>query len=326
MDIFQLIQAFADVVTYTVFGISKDSYLAGAVNFFLYDLIKIGILLIIINYTMAITRTFFPIEKVRDILTKRRWFGIDYLLAALLGVVTPFCSCSSIPLFLGFLSAGIPVGVTFSFLISSPLVNESSLYLFPAVFGIQLTLLYNLAGIGIAILGGMLIQKLGMGKYIQPEFLQIGLQKHPATKYKNHTKNFKTLLWTWTNEVLDITKQVFPYVILGVGLGAAIHGFVPENLVMQYLSQKDWYVIPIAVLMGAPLYANSVSIIPVIEAMVGKGIPMGSAIAFMTATVTVSLPELLMLKKLMRWQLLGTFFGITVVGIVLIGVLFNILF
>jgi len=168
MDIFQPIQAFADTVTYNWLNIAKDTYLASAVNFFVYDVVKIGILLVVINYIMAITRYYFPM-KVRDILTKRRWYGLDYLLAALLGVVTPFCSCSSIPLFIGFLSAGIPIGVTMAFLISSPLVNESSLYLFPAIFGLKITVLYNLVGVGISVLGGMLLGKLKMDKYIQQE-------------------------------------------------------------------------------------------------------------------------------------------------------------
>jgi uncharacterized membrane protein YraQ (UPF0718 family) len=172
MDIFKPIQLFADTTTYNWLGLGKDSYLGNSVNFFIYDTIKIGLLLVVINYAMAITRYYFPMEKVRDILTKRRWFGLDYLFAALLGVVTPFCSCSSIPLFIGFLSAGIPLGVTFTFLISSPLINESSLALFPAMFGLRTTLLYNLVGIIVSILGGMLIQKLHVERYVQAELLK----------------------------------------------------------------------------------------------------------------------------------------------------------
>jgi uncharacterized membrane protein YraQ (UPF0718 family) len=326
MDIFKPIQLFADWTTYRLLGLVKDSYLASAVNFFVYDVIKIGVLLIVINYIMAITRFYFPMEKVRDILTKRRWFGLDYLLAALLGVVTPFCSCSSIPLFIGFLSAGIPLGVTFAFLISSPLVNEASLYLFPAVFGLRLTIFYNIVGIFVAVIGGILIQKLNMENYIQPEFLKFKSKKQIQAEYKSQKIPFNVLLKHWTGEAFDITKKVYPYVILGVALGALIHGFVPEDLIVRYLSSKSWYVIPLSTLMGVPLYANSVSVIPVVEALVEKGIPMGSALAFMTATVTLSLPEALMLKKLMKWQLLATFFGITIVGIMLIGWLFNILF
>ena len=324
MDLFAPVQSFADIVTYQWLGIAADSYLAQAVNYFVYDTIKIGILFILINYLMAIIRYYFPIERVRDILTKRRWYGLEYLLAALLGVITPFCSCSSIPLFIGFISAGIPLGVTFTFLISSPLVNESSLYLFPAIFGWKISLLYNLVGIGISILGGMLIQRLKMEKYIQPEFLQFKSKKHVEGKYKNESVPFADLVRLWSKEAMDITKKVFPYVILGVGLGALIHGFIPESLITKYLSIRSWYTIPVATLLGVPLYANSVSIIPVIEALVGKGIPMGTALAFMTATVTLSLPEALILKKVMKWPLLLTFFGITITGIMIIGYLFNI--
>ena len=162
MDIFSPIQKLADAVTFSGLGIVRGTYLGAAVNFFIYDTIKIGLLLVVINYVMAITRYYFPMEKVRDILTKRRWFGLDYLFAALLGIVTPFSSCSSIPLFIGFVGAGIPLGVTFAFLISSPLVNEASLYLFPAMFGMKVTLIYNLVGIGVAVVGGMVIQKLKM--------------------------------------------------------------------------------------------------------------------------------------------------------------------
>lgn len=324
MDIFSPIQSFADVITYQLLAITPDTYLANAVNFFTYDVIKIGILFVIINYIMAITRYYFPMEKVRNILTKRRLFGLDYLLAALLGIITPFCSCSSIPLFIGFLSAGIPLGITFTFLISSPLINESSLYLFPAIFGLKVTILYNLVGMGISILGGMLIQRLNMKKYIQPEFLKFKSRKQVEVKYKNRKVPLNDLVKLWSNEAMDITKKVFPYVVLGVGLGAVIHGFIPQDLITRYLSIRSWYVIPIAVLLGVPLYANSVSVIPVIEALVGKGIPMGTALAFMTATVTLSLPEALILKKVMKWPLLITFFGITIIGIMIIGYLFNI--
>ncbi len=324
MDLFAPVQTLADIVTSQWLGIAADTYLAEAVNYFVYDTIKIGILFILINCLMAIIRYFFPIEKVRDILTKRRWYGLEYLLAALLGVITPFCSCSSIPLFIGFLSAGIPLGVTFTFLICSPLVNEASLYLFPAIFGWKISLLYNFVGIGISILGGMLIQRLKMEKYIQPEFLKFKSKKQVEGKYKNEIVPFKDLVKLWSSEAMDITKKVFPYVVLGVALGALIHGFIPENLVIKYLSIRSWYTIPIATLLGVPLYANSVSVIPVIEALVGKGIPMGTALAFMTATVTLSLPEALILKKVMKWPLLLTFFGITIVGIMLIGYLFNI--
>ena len=323
MSIFHPIQQFADLVTYQFFDITEGSYLGNGINFFIYDTLKIGFLLIVINYIMAITRYYFPMERVRDILTKRNWYGFDYLLAALLGVITPFCSCSSIPLFIGFLSARIPLGVTFSFLISSPLVNESSLYLFPAIFGLKNTIFYNFIGILVSVLGGVLIQKLKMEKFIQPEFLKFKSKKQVESEFETKKVPFKKLLKHWTSEAKDITKKVFPYVLLGVGIGALIHGFVPESLVTKYLSSKTWWSVPVAVLMGAPLYTNSVGVIPVMEAIIDKGVPMGTALSFMTATVTISIPEGLMLAKLMKKQLLLAFFGITILAIIVMGYLFN---
>jgi len=310
MDVFYPIQLLADKISQNL-----------AINFFVYDTIKIGVLLVLINYLMAVTRYYFPTEKVRDLLTKRRWYGLDYLMAALLGVVTPFCSCSSIPLFIGFLSAGIPLGVTFTFLIASPLVNESSLILFPALFGLKTTIIYNVVGIIIAVIGGMIMQKMHLEKYVNSELLKFG--KSVETESEDKKIKLKELLIFWWQEGWKISKSIFPYVVLGVGIGAIIHGFVPSTLIEKYLAIKQWWAVPVATLLGVPLYANSVSVIPIIEVLVKKGIPLGTALAFMTATVTLSIPEALILKKAMKWQLLAIFFGITTFGIMLIGWLFN---
>lgn len=325
MDIFKPIQLFSDLVTYQWFRILPHSYLGDTINFFIYDTIKIGLLLIVINYFMAFTRYYFPMEKVRNILTKRRWFGLDYLFAALLGVITPFCSCSSIPLFIGFIGAGIPLGVTFAFLIASPLINESSLYLFPAMFGMRVTIIYNVVGIVIAMIGGFLIQKLGMEKYVKPELLKFKSRKQVEQENGGTSLPLKELLKYFWDDGINITKNVFPYVVLGVSIGALIHGFVPASLVEKYLSVKAWWTIPLATLLGAPLYANSVSVIPVMEALVKKGVPLGTALSFMTAIVTISIPESMILKKVMRWQLLAAFFGITIIGIMIMGWIFNVI-
>lgn len=326
MDIFRPIQFFADLITYQLLQIAHNSYWGNTVNFFIYDTIKIGLLLVVINYFMAFTRYYFPMEKVRDILLKRRWFGLDYLFAALLGVVTPFCSCSSIPLFIGFVGAGIPLGVTFAFLISSPLVNESSLYLFPAMFGMKVTMIYNVVGILIAMVGGLIIQKLGMEKYVKPELLKFKSRIQVEKENGGTPLSLKELLKYFWEDGMNITKNVFPYVVLGVSIGALIHGFVPASLVEKYLSVKAWWTIPLATVLGAPLYANSVSVIPVMEALVKKSIPLGTAFSFMTAIVTVSVPESLILRKVMKWQLLAAFFGITIIGIMIMGWIFNVLF
>lgn len=323
MDIFYPVQLLANTVTNNWLSLAKDSYFDSALNFFIYDTIKIGILLVFINYLMAITRYYFPTNKVRDLLTKRRWYGLDYLFAALIGVVTPFCSCSSIPLFIGFLSAGIPLGVTFTFLIASPLVNESSLILFPALFGFKTTIIYNIAGIIAAVVGGMILQKLHLEKYVNQQLLKYKSRSDVEAENGGEKIKFKKLISYWWVDGFKITKNIFPYVLLGVGLGAIIHGFVPANFFEKYLSIKSWWTVPLATIIGVPLYANSVSVLPVIEALISKGIPMGTALAFMTATIALSLPEALILKKAMRWQLLVAFFGITTIGIILIGYLFN---
>ncbi len=322
MDIFYPIQFLANIISYGLIGLTEGSFWGSAVNFFIYDTIKIGILLLFINYLMAIIRYYFPMERARDILSKKRWFGLNYLMAALLGVVTPFCSCSSIPLFIGFMGAGIPLGITFAFLISSPLINESSLYLFPAMFGWKVTILYNLFGLTIAVVGGMIIQKLKVEKYIIPELLNFK-SKTQVELDNGGRLPFKKLLSYFWNDGIVITKKIFPYVVLGVGVGAIIHGFVPSSLVEQYLSSDSLWTVPLAVLLGVPLYANSVSVLPIMEALVGKGAPLGTVLAFMTAIVTLSIPEALILKKVMRWQLLAIFFGITITGIIIMGYLFN---
>jgi hypothetical protein len=326
MDIFKPIQLFADLVTYRALNLLPHTYLGDTLNFFIYDVIKIGLLLVVINLFMALVRYYFPMDKVRDLLAKRRWYGLDYLFAALLGVITPFCSCSSIPLFIGFVGAGIPLGVTFAFLISSPLVNESSLYLFPAMFGWNVTIIYNLLGIFVAIIGGLLIQQLGVEKYVKPELLKFKTRKTVEAEHGGNALTFaEQLIYFWSDGI-SITKTVFPYVILGVGIGALIHGFVPSSFVEHYLSSRAWWSVPAATLLGTPLYANSVSVIPVMEALIGKGVPVGTALSFMTAIVTISIPESMILKKVMQWQLLAIFFGITILGIVLMGYVLNLLF
>ncbi len=323
MDIFRPVQLAADTVTYRLLQIPPHSYLGDSVNFFIYDTIKIGLMLVFINFVMAAVRFYFPMEKARDILTKRKWFGLDYLLAALLGVVTPFCSCSSIPLFIGFIGAGIPLGVTFAFLISSPLVNESSLYLFPAMFGMKITLLYNAAGIAISMLGGLIIQKSGLEKYVKTDLLASKTKRRILHGYGGKALPVKELLKYFWNDGMNITRNVFPYVVAGVGIGALIHGFIPSTLVEGYLSTRSWWAVPLAAVLGAPLYANSVGVVPVMEALVKKGVPLGTALAFMTSIVTVSIPEIMILRKVMKWQLLAAFITITLSGAITVGYLFN---
>ncbi len=322
MDIFKPTEIFADFVTYNILHIPSHSYWGNAVQFFIYDTIKIGILLVAINYFMAIMRYYFPIERIRDLLAKRQWYGLDYLLAALLGVITPFCSCSSIPLFIGFLGAGIPLGVTFAFLICSPLVNESSLYLFPALFGMKVTIIYNVIGIVVSIFGGILIQRLQVEKYVERDLLSFK-SRSQVENDRGAPLSFKELLIYFWKEGMAITKQIFPYMVLGVGIGAFIHGFVPHDFVERYFSVKTWWSIPLVTLLGAPFYANSVSVLPVMQAIVEKGVPIGTALTFMTSVVTISIPEALILRKVMKLPLLAIFFGITLLGVMIMGYILN---
>lgn len=323
MDIFKPIQIFSDIITYNLLGIS-DKYWGDAVNFFVYDTIKIGLLLVFINYIMAITRYYFPVEKVRDILSGRKWYGFDYILAGMLGVITPFCSCSSIPLFVGFVGAGIPLGVTFAFLIASPLVNEASLFIFPSIFGIKMTIVYNVLGIIISALAGMIIGRLKFEKSVNPAFLKFKTQKEAVAENGGQKVSLKKRIVIWWKDGIRISKSIFPYVLLGVGLGALIHGFVPRSFVEAYLANGSWWTVPLATILGMPLYANSVSVIPIVEAMTSKGVALGTALAFMTATVTLSIPGLLILKKAMDWKLLSAFIIVTMIGIMIIGYFFNI--
>lgn len=322
MDVFKPIQILVDFITRNWLG-ATSQYWIDAINFFIYDVIKIGLLLVVVNYIMAITRYYFPSEKARDILSKRKWYGFDYLVAALLGVVTPFCSCSSIPLFIGFVSAGIPLGVTFAFLIASPLVNEASLFIFPAIFGLKITLAYNLLGIALSVLAGMMIQKLRVEGSVNPDFVKFKTRSEAVKENNDQAVPLVKKLIIWWQDGMRISKSVFPYVLAGVALGSLIHGFVPKDFVESYLATKQWWAVPLATLIGIPLYANSVSVIPVIEALAGKGVPLGTSLAFMTATVTLSIPGLLILKKAMAWKLLAIFIIVTTISIMIIGYFFN---
>lgn len=323
MDIFYPIQILADAVTVRWLGM-HDAYWGPALNFFIYDTIKIGLLLVAINYFMAVVRYYLPMEKARDIINGRKWYGLDYLLAALLGVVTPFCSCSSIPLFVGFVGVGIPLGVTFTFLVASPLINEASLFIFPSIFGWRMTAVYIGLGILISILVGLVIGRMKLERHVNPAFLKFKTSAEAMKDNKGVAVPLKKRLRIWWQDGMNVTKEVFPYVLLGVGLGALIHGFVPGDFVERHLAGGNLWSVPLAVLIGLPLYANSISVIPVIEALASKGIPLGTALAFMTATVTLSVPGLLILKKAISWKLLSVFVVATSVGIMLMGFFFNV--
>lgn len=290
-------------------------------EFFIYDTIKIFALLIILTHLMSLLRFYLPIEKVRDFLAKHKFYGLDYLLATMFGAVTPFCSCSSIPLFIGFLEAGIPLGVTFAFLITSPLINEVAIALLVSIFGWKVTALYVLAGILIGMIGGFILGRLKMEKYVEEFVWKIKSDK--IKKSEKEKMSFKKEMLLVSAEAFEITRKVALYVLFGVALGAMIHGYVPEGFFEKYLDGAGVFGVPIAVILGVPMYANASGVIPIIQSLVEKGVPLGTALAFMMAIVGLSLPEALILKKILKWPLLGAFFGVVTVGIIIIGYAFN---
>jgi hypothetical protein len=320
MDIFYPFQFIADWLIYYVFNIEKTSHLGASLNFFVYDSLKIIVLLLVINYFMAVVRYYLPIEKLRDFLASRKWYGADYFLASVFGAITPFCSCSSIPLFIGFLEAGIPLGVTLSFLITSPLVNQVAIVLFAGLFGWKITILYVTAGIVLGMVGGFILSKLKLEKYVADYVWDI---KSKKVEIKNNKESFFVLIKTFWQEGWNLSKKIAPYVLLGIAVGAMIHGFVPSGFFEKYITSENLFAVPIATIVAVPMYANAVGIIPIMQSLVEKGIPLGTALAFMMAVIGLSLPEALILKRVMKMKLLIYFFGITTINIIIIGYLFN---
>lgn len=315
---FYPVQLFADWLTYSIFGIAKETVLASAVNFFIFDTIKIFILLAVIIFVVSIIRSFLPPERIRTILSsEKKYFG--NVLASLLGIITPFCTCSAIPLFLGFLEAGVPLGTTFSFLVASPMINEVALVLLFGIFGWKIALLYIVSGLAISILSGIAIGYLKVENLVE-EFV-----------FKSNQKG-KLLLpsLTWNqridyakNYTVGIIKKVWVYIVIGIGIGAWIHGYVPTDFLAQYASADKWYAVPLAVLVGIPLYSNAAGVIPLIGVLTEKGVAIGTSLAFMMAVTALSLPEFLILKKVMKVRLIITFASIVGLGIIFTGYLFN---
>ncbi|MFH1012495.1 MAG: permease [Candidatus Peregrinibacteria bacterium] len=296
--------------------------LASSLHFFIDDTVKIFLLLLLITHVASLLRYYLPVSALRDFLASHRFYGADYFLASLFGAVTPFCSCSSIPLFIGFLEAGIPLGVTFAFLITSPLINEVAVALFVGLFGWKVTLFYVAAGLGIGMAGGYVLGKLRMERYVEPFVRQACCDKSAAGPAVRGS--FLSVLKIVSRGAFKIVRRVGPYVLLGVFIGALIHGFVPAGFFEEYLSKNNLFAVPAAVIMGVPLYSNATGMIPIVQSLVSKGVALGTALAFMMAVVGLSLPEAIILKKVMKPRLLGAFFGIVTLGIIGIGYLFNV--
>lgn len=319
-----MIQRFADWLVYSLIGLDGTTALGGAVNFFVYDSIKILILLFLISSIMGIVNAYFPIERLRNYLAGHRLYGLQYLLASVFGAITPFCSCSSIPLFIGFVKGGIPLGVTLAFLITSPLVNEVAVAMFLGSFGLQATMVYVVSGILLGCIGGFVLGRMRLEPYLSDWVKHVQAQSEEQTEqWERDNATFTQRLSTIISDAWQIVRSVLIYVLIGIGIGAFMHGFIPEGFFEQYMSRENWYAVPLSVILAVPMYANAAGIVPVVEVFVAKGIPLGTAIAFMMAVVGLSLPEATLLKKVMTWRLISIFFATITLFIILSGYMFN---
>jgi uncharacterized protein len=320
---FEQIQHFADWLIYSLFGIEAETHLGIALNFFVYDTLKILILLFLIVFLMGIINAYFPVERLKNYLNRKKLYGLEYFFASVFGAITPFCSCSSVPLFIGFVQGGIPLGVTFSFLITSPLVNEVAIALFIGMFGIKATIIYAVSGILLGSIGGWLLGKFKLEPLLSDWVKEILEKKYQQTEFEEKNLSFRQRLPEISQSAWDIVKSVLLYVVIGIGIGAAMHGYVPENFFHQYLGSGEWWTVPLAVIVAVPMYANAAGIVPVIQVFVAKGVPIGTAIAFMMGTVGLSIPEATLLKKVMTLQLITIYFGVVTAFIIVSGFLFN---
>ena len=322
---FDWLQNIADWLVYQIMGLAPESHLGAALNFFFYDTIKILILLFLIVNVMGIVNSYFPVEKIRNFLSRNKLFGLEYLFASTFGAITPFCSCSSVPLFIGFVKGGIPLGVTFAFLITSPLVNEVAIALFIGMFGLKATLIYVSSGILLGMIGGFILGKLKLEKHLSLWVQGVLANAEKEGDLEEEKLTFSKRLPSIFKEALSIIKGVFWYIIIGIGIGAMMHGFIPTGFFEAYISKDNPFAVPIVVILGVPMYSNAAGVLPIIQVFVQKGIPIGTAIAFMMAVVGLSIPEATMLKKVMTWKLIVIFFGVVATCIIISGYVFNLI-
>lgn len=312
---------FADAVL-GLTGLTRQTALGEALHFFLYDTPKVVLLLTGIVFVMGIVQTFFAPERTRSVLAGKR-AGIGNVLAALLGIVTPFCSCSAVPLFIGLLSAGVPLGVTFSFLISAPMVNEVALALLFGMFGWKVAGLYLGMGLLVAIVSGLVIGRLGMEKHLE-DWVQ-AIARGEGVPVQDERLSWVQRFEAGWRHVHEIVGKVWPYVIVGIALGAGIHGYVPEDFMASIMGREAWWSVPIAVLLGVPMYTNAAGVIPIVEALLGKGAALGTVLAFMMSVIALSAPEMIILRKALKPRLIATFAGIVATGVLLVGYVFNLI-
>jgi hypothetical protein len=304
-----------------VAGISRANRFGEALYFFIYEVPKVLLLLTAVVFLMGVVHTFISAERTRALLSGRRT-GVGNVMAACLGIVTPFCSCSAVPLFIGFLQAGVPLGVTFSFLISAPMINEVALALLFGMFGWKVALLYSAMGLAVAIIAGMVIGKLKMERFLE-EWVQKLQEKTVSAEAENDAMSVDLRIREGVRHVREIVGKVWLYIVIGVGLGAGIHGYVPENFMASLMGKSVWWSVPVAVLIGVPMYSNAAGILPVVQALLGKGAALGTVMAFMMSVIALSAPEMIILRKVLKPRLIAVFAGIVAAGIMLVGFVFN---
>jgi uncharacterized membrane protein YraQ (UPF0718 family) len=312
-----MLKQFADYIVFTLLGFQAESHLGEALNFFLYETAKIFLLLITIIFVVAFIRSMFPPERTRRLLSRRRVY-IGNGLAALLGIVTPFCSCSAVPLFIGFVESGVPLGVTFSFLISSPMVNEVALILLWGLFGWKIALIYIGTGLFVAITSGIAIGRFKMERFVQDYVYEIKVGGGSEDRL-----NWKEKFHYAREYTTSLLSKIWFYILIGIGIGGFIHGYAPEGFLLKYAGPNNPFGVPVAVLIGVPLYSNAAGIIPIVHALMEKGMAFGTVLAFMMAVTALSLPEAIILKNVLKPRLLATFFGIVAIAIIIVGYLFN---
>ena len=323
---FDWLQHITNWLVYDVMSLSKGEHLSEALNFFIYDAIKILILLFVVIFFMGIINSYFPIDKVKNYLSRNKLYGLEYLMASLFGIVTPFCSCSSVPLFIGFVRGGIPLGVTFAFLITSPLVNEVAIGLFIGLFGLKTTVIYVVSGVLLGTISGIILQQLKLESYLTPWVQKVlaNAQKEQDTFIAEKQTISQRLPVIW-KEVKSIIKGIIPYLLVGIAVGGLMHGYIPEGFFENYMGKDNLFAVPMATILAVPMYTNASGILPVVQVLIDKGIPLGTAIAFMMGVVGLSLPEAMLLKKVMTFKLIAIFFGVVTICIMISGYMFNLI-
>ena len=317
--VYKYLQEIADFIVLRAFHMSPEKHLTDSIRFFLYEVPKVMLLLVLIIFIVGIIRTYFSPEKTRKALEGKPLF-VGNVMASVLGIVTPFCSCSAIPLFLGFVEAGIPLGVTFSFLIAAPMINEVALVLLIGLFGWKVALIYVLTGLSIAILAGFILEKLNLKRFVAHWVYETHSKQTPE---QENSLNINQRIAAGGEVVREIVGKIWIYILIGIAVGAGAHGFVPDAYLAGALGSQNWYSVPLAILVGIPLYSNAAGIIPIVSVLIEKGVTLGTALAFMMSVIGLSLPEIIILKKVLKWQLIGVFIGVVAVGIVVVGLIFN---